>query len=551
MPKRTAIRALQQQRDEFGNVATEYANYARGICQVEVAQAEASVASDAWSHLNVKNTELDNAANIVASLRDTIGTVEERASNESNQNRFIKEQAVAELHSLQENSKQSERQNIGRLETEAQSRHESILKDRLINEANWKAQAETKHAAVVDDLRAQLNDTSNRLNQSLENVLELKAIIRDRDAKLVQAEAVVKRFHESNETMTSEFQEQQKIILRLNADTARLNRQASETDLTQDAIIKKNRALIIEIGCLKDELVQTRSALEDQQLQLANLGSSFEDLKGEFAEERQNFTDNLEKREHTISHQMQIIKELRSKAEENQANGSVFKEMLEETPKLEQPSFGPSARPQEFDISDTPQNARTAGGISSAPCFPAPPTSLTQESAGGNSLAKRPIPDFSQRPDGRPANYAFDRAEWIGQPKAAKEGPAAGNCQAPSQNLSFCQVLLNQTHMVTLWETFQQLRLLTLPTIKLLRKRSPWVAGPSLKTSESGSFLSRKQWLLRRINALMKSLRGLPQLREPTHMRSLVNLALSRNWMPYSLPSGIRFFQANFKRKLT
>jgi hypothetical protein len=431
VPKETAIRALQQQRDEFGNVATEYVNYARDICQVEVAQAEANVVSDAWTHLNEKNAELNNAANIVASLRGTIGTVEQQASNEFNQNRFIKEQAVAEFTSLQESSKQSEKQNIGRLETEAQSRHETILNDRLVNEENWKAQAEIKHAAVVGDLRTQLHNTTSILRQSLGKISDLENMVKDRDANLEQAEAIVESIRESNQLMTRDFQEQQMTIQRLNAKVAHLDLQAKETDSTQDAVIQKNRALMIEVSHLKNELVKTQSALEDQQLQLAKLGSSFEDLREEFAEERQNFIDNLEQNDHTISHQLQIIKELRSTAEENQADEPVFRETLEETPKLEQPSFGQSARPQEFNIADTPPNAKAAGGNSSAPRFLAPPTSLTQESAGGNSSAKRPIPDFTQRPDGRPANYAFTRAEWIGQPKAAKEGPVPAPSQRP------------------------------------------------------------------------------------------------------------------------
>ena len=83
-------------------------------------------------------------------------------------NRFIKEQAVAEFASLKETSKHNEKQNIGRLETEAQSRHETILNERLRDEENWKAQAETKHAAVVGDLRSQLDVTTNALHQSLQ-----------------------------------------------------------------------------------------------------------------------------------------------------------------------------------------------------------------------------------------------------------------------------------------------------------------------------------------------------------------------------------------------
>ena len=171
VPKETAIRALQQQREQFGDVATEYVNFARDVCQVEVAQAEASVVSDAWSHLNVKHAELNNAANIVSSLRGTISNVEQHASQESNQNRFIKEQAAAEFNSLQVHSKQSEEQSIGRLKTEAQTRHESILKDRLLSEENWKAQAEAKHAAFVGDLHAQLNNISNSLRQAYDRIL--------------------------------------------------------------------------------------------------------------------------------------------------------------------------------------------------------------------------------------------------------------------------------------------------------------------------------------------------------------------------------------------
>jgi hypothetical protein len=132
-----------------------------------------------------------------------------------------------------------------------------------------------------------------------------------------------------------------------------------------------------------------------------------------------------------MSHQLQIIEELKATVKETQSRGPTSKEQLEETPEQKSPSFGQPARPQEFDISDTPQNAKAAGGNSSAPRFLAPPPSLTQEAAGGNSSAKRPIPNFTQRPEAKPANYAFSRAEWIGQSRAEKEGPASAPSQRP------------------------------------------------------------------------------------------------------------------------
>ena len=105
-------------------------------------------------------------------------------------------------------------------------------------------------------------------------------------------------------------------------------------------------------------------------------------------------------------------------------------QMLEETPKQEQPSFGPSARQQEFNISDTPPTANAAGGNSLAPRYLAPPISLTQQTAGGNSSAERPIPDFTKKPS--QANYPFTKAEWYGQPKAyAKEGPVLAPSHRP------------------------------------------------------------------------------------------------------------------------
>ena len=96
---------------------------------------------------------------------------------------------------------------------------------------------------------------------------------------------------------------------RLNAKIIDLDSQAKDTESTQDAVMKKNRALVIEISTLKNELTKTKNALEDQQLQLAKLQTDFEDLKEEFAEERRDLIAVTEQNDYTISHQLQIIEE--------------------------------------------------------------------------------------------------------------------------------------------------------------------------------------------------------------------------------------------------
>ena len=90
----------------------------------------------ASSHLNAQRAEVNNAHHFVTSLRGSLDSAEQLARTESSQNRFIEEQAVAEVASLRATSKQNELQNIGRVETEAQSTHDNILNQSLREEEN-------------------------------------------------------------------------------------------------------------------------------------------------------------------------------------------------------------------------------------------------------------------------------------------------------------------------------------------------------------------------------------------------------------------------------
>ena len=152
--------------------------------------------------------------------------------------------------------------------------------------------------------------------------------------------------------------------------------------------------MIAEVASLTNERNKTKDALIDHQMQLARLQSNFVDMKEEFEEERKDFIDTTSQNDHTISHQLKIIEELKAVSSVEFAyDEPALREVtrllkahagnrgtLEETPKHEQPSFGPSTRAQEFNIADTPPAAKVAGGNSSAPrVFREPPSTLTGE----------------------------------------------------------------------------------------------------------------------------------------------------------------------------
>ena len=184
---------------------------------------------------------------------------------------------------------------------------------------------------------------------------------------------------ETNSLITKDLHDQQFTIQRLNEKNADYERRFKDTDSSlealkkvnftneavQDDVIKKNRDLLNERLQLNSDLIKTQTALEDQQLKLAELESTFEEVKEEFAAERQRFLEKQEQDDFIISQQAKAIEELKKEEEKYlEANGIALKEMerlltaqaikegrmLEATPKQEQPSFGPSARQQEFNI---------------------------------------------------------------------------------------------------------------------------------------------------------------------------------------------------------
>ena len=121
VPRDLAVQALEQQRSTFEGKAKEYETYARDICQTEVAQSNASIEAAALSHINAQQAELNNAQNVVTTLRGSLGEVEQIAQNEYSQNQRIRDLAVAELASQKATSEQSENQKIDHLRSLAQS----------------------------------------------------------------------------------------------------------------------------------------------------------------------------------------------------------------------------------------------------------------------------------------------------------------------------------------------------------------------------------------------------------------------------------------------
>ena len=131
------------------------------------------------SHINAQQAELNNAQQVFTSLRGKFDAAEQVAKNEYSQNHLIRDQAVAEVASRRATSKQNER--------------------------DWKAKAETRHAEIVTDMRMQVNSTAHALAESLQKILLLGGIVKERDESLRQAESNLERLRRSSELMSKEL----------------------------------------------------------------------------------------------------------------------------------------------------------------------------------------------------------------------------------------------------------------------------------------------------------------------------------------------------------
>ena len=250
----------------------------------------------AFSHIHAKDAELNNIRSAYTSLCSHLDAAEHTARTEYRENHSLRDRANAEFSAQAAKAKKQEQEVIQRLESVAQSAHETALHKK---EQDLIATAESKHSEVVNNFRSELASAVAQLAEATQRISALEQIIQERDGQLHQvrqsADLMIKDLHDQQNTIQSLQTKNESLVAEGEDLRKSLKKFVNSNDHADDLIsghlktIRELKEVNAELNQGKDqmilasaqqrkELFKTQESLSDQQLKLAQAMTAYDDV---------------------------------------------------------------------------------------------------------------------------------------------------------------------------------------------------------------------------------------------------------------------------------